>query len=86
MTNNADLQNQFQSAAKQAAEQSGISGAIYLDFDPSNGFMRIKFKVTPVEQQAGLVSNLAYVIIQMSQAFGLQTNVRERKNGEGNNV
>ena len=81
MTNNPEMQKQFD-AAKQMAAQSGIGGAIYLDVDQANGSLRLKFKVTPVEEQAKLVSSLAYVIAQMSQSFGLQVNVRERKNEE----
>ena len=81
MTNNPEMQRQFD-AAKQMAAQSGIGGAIYLDVDQANGSLRLKFKVTPVEEQARLVSSLAYVIAQMSQSFGLQVNVRERKNEE----
>ena len=81
MTNNPEMQRQFD-AAKQMAAQSGIGGAVYLDVDQANGSLRLKFKVTPVEEQAKLVSSLAYVIAQMSQSFGLQVNVRERKNEE----
>ena len=81
MTNNPEMQRQFD-AAKQMAAQSGIGGAIYLDVDQANGSLRLKFKVTPVEEQAKLVSSLAYVIAQMSQSFGLQVNVRESKNEE----
>ena len=84
MTNNPEMQRQFD-AAKQMAAQSGIGGAIYLDVDQANGSLRLKFKVTPVEEQAKLVSSLAYVIAQMSQSFGLQVNVREGKSGEANN-
>jgi len=84
MTNNSEMQRQFD-AAKQMAAQSGIGGAIYLDIDQANGSLRLKFKVTPVEEQAKLVSSLAYVIAQMSQAFGLQVNTREAKNEELNN-
>ena len=81
MTNNPEMQRQFD-AAKQMAAQSGIGGAIYLDIDQANGSLSLKFKVTPVEEQAKLVSSLAYVIAQMSQSFGLQVNVRESKNEE----
>ncbi|MDD4984786.1 MAG: hypothetical protein PHQ43_03195 [Dehalococcoidales bacterium] len=84
MTNNPEMQRQFD-AAKQMAAQTGIGGAIYLDVDQANGSLRLKFKVTPVEEQAKLVSSLAYVIAQMSQSFGLQVNIREGKNGEANN-
>lgn len=84
MTNNPEMQRQFD-VAKQMAAQSGIGGAIYLDIDQANGSLRLKFKVTPVEEQSKLVSSLAYVIAQMSQSFGLQVNVREGKNGEANN-
>ena len=81
MTNNPEMQKQFD-AAKQMAAQSGIGGAIYLDVDQVNGSLRLKFKVVPAEEQAKLVSSLAYVIAQMSQSFGLQVNVRESKNEE----
>lgn len=84
MMNNPEIQRQFQ-AAKQMAGQSGISGAVYLDVDADRGSLRLKFKVTPVEEQNRLVVSLAYVIAQMSQSFGLQVNTREAKNEEGNN-
>jgi len=84
MMNNQEMQRQFQ-AAKQMAAQTGINGVVYLDVDSAKGSLRMKFKVTPAEEQARLVSSLAYVIAQMSQAFGLQVNTREAKNGEANN-
>jgi hypothetical protein len=84
MMNNPEMQGQFQ-AAKQMAAQTGISGAVYLDVDPARGSLRMKFKVTPIEEQNRLVASLAYVIAQMSQAFGLQVNIREGKNEEANN-
>ena len=84
MMNNQEMQRQFQ-AAKQMAGQSGISGVVYLDVDPAKGSFRMKFKVTPAEEQSKLVSSFAYVIAQMSQTFGLQVNTREAKNEEANN-
>ncbi len=85
MMNNQEMQRQFQ-AVKQMAGQSGISGVVYLDVDPAKGSLRMKFKVTPAEEQNKLVNSLAYVINQMSQAFGLQVITREAKNEEANNV
>ena len=85
MMNNQEVQRQFQ-AAKQMAGQSGISGVVYLDVDPARGSLRVKFKVTPAEEQNKLVISLAYVVDQMSQAFGLQVITREAKNEEANNV
>ncbi len=84
MMNNPEMQRQFQ-AAKQMAAQTGIGGAVYLDVDPAKGSLRLKFKVVPAEEQAKLVSSLAYVIAQMSQSFGLQVITREGKNEEVNN-
>jgi hypothetical protein len=84
MMNNPEMQRQFQ-AAKQMAAQTGISGEVYLDVDPAKGSLRMKFKVTPAEEQNKLVVSLAYVIAQMSQAIGLQVNTREAKNEETNN-
>jgi len=84
MVNNPEMQRQFD-AAKQMAAQSGIGGAVYLDADPASGSLRLKFKVVPAEEQAKLVSSLAYVIAQMSQSFGLQVITREGKNEEANN-
>ena len=84
MINNPDMQRQLQEA-KQMASQTGIGGAVYLDADPASGSLRLKFKVVPAEEQAKLVSSLAYVIAQMSQSFGLQVVVRGSKNEEVNN-
>ena len=84
MMNNPEMQRQLQ-AAKQMADQVGISGTVYLDVDQVRGSLRMKFKVTPAEEQNKLVVSLAYVIAQMSQAIGLQVNTREMKNEEVNN-
>jgi len=84
MMDNQEMQRQFQ-AAKQMAGQSGISGVVYLDVDPDKGSFKMKFKVTPAEEQSKLVSGLDYVIAQMSQALGLQVITRETKNEEVNN-
>jgi len=84
MMNNPEMERQLQ-AAKQMADQIGISGAVYLDIDPARGSLRMKFKVTPAEEQNKLVVSLAYIIAQISQAFGLQVNTREAKNEEVNN-
>ncbi len=84
MMDNQEMQRQFQ-AAKQMAGQSGISGAVYLDVDADRGSLRMKFKVTPAEEQNKLVVSLAYVIAQMSQSFGLQVITRKVKNEEVTN-
>ncbi len=84
MMNNQEMQRQFQ-AAKELATQAGISGAVYLDVDQAKGTLRMKFKVTPAEEQQKLVFSLAYVLNQMSQAIGLQVNFRESKNEKVNN-
>jgi len=84
MMNNPEMQRQIQ-AAKEMEAQTGISGALYLYIDQSKGSLRMKFKVTPEEEQNKLVVSLAYVIAQMSQAIGLQVNTREAKNEEVNN-
>ena len=49
MTDNQEMQRQFQ-AAKQMAGQSGISGAVYREVDPAKGSFRMKFKVAPAEE------------------------------------
>ena len=84
MINNPEMERQLQ-AAKQMADQIGISGAVYLDIDPARGSLRMKFKVTPAEEQNKLVVSLAYIVAQISQALGLQVNTREAKNEEVNN-
>jgi len=84
MMNNPEMERQLQ-AAKQMADQIGINGAVYLDIDPARGSLRMKFKVTPAEEQNKLVVSLAYIIAQISQAFGLQVNTREAKNEEVDN-
>ena len=53
MMDNQEMQRQFQ-AAKQMAGQNGISGVVYLDVDQDKGSFRMKFKVTPAEEQSSL--------------------------------
>jgi hypothetical protein len=84
MINNPAFESQL-SMCKQAAQNSGISGATYLDVDPANGLIRIKFKVNPVTKQPEMVSSMGYILAQVLPALGLQVNFRERKNGEGSN-
>ena len=84
MANNQPFDNQLQMFG-QMAQQSGISGAAYIDVDPASGILRIKLKVTPAEEQAKLISAIAYVLSQVSQGFGLQVNTRGKKNEEVNN-
>ena len=84
MTNNQPFDNQLQMFG-QMAQQSGISGAAYIDVDPASGILRMKLKVTPAEEQAKLISAVAYVLAQVSQGFGLQVNTRGKNNKEVNN-
>jgi anaerobic selenocysteine-containing dehydrogenase len=82
--NNQSLDNQFQMFG-QMAQQSGISGAAYIDVDSASGTLRMKLKVTPAEEQAKLISAFAYVLSQVSQGFGFQVNTRGKKNEEVDN-
>jgi hypothetical protein len=82
--NNQAFDNQLQMFG-QMAQQSGISGAAYIDADPASGIMRVKLKVTPAEEQSRLIAAFAYVLSQVSQGFGLQVNTRGKKNEEVNN-
>jgi hypothetical protein len=85
MMNNPEIESQLQ-AAKELATQAGIGGVVYLDVDQAKGTLRMKFKVTPAEEQDQLILGLTYVLVQMSQAIGLQVNTREVKNEGVNNV
>ena len=84
MMNNQAFDSQFQ-MFRQMAQQNGVSGAAYIDVDPASGSLRMKLKVTPVEEQAKLISAFAYVLAQVSQGFGLQVNTRGKKNEEDGN-
>jgi len=84
MMNNQAFDRQFQ-MFRQMAQQNGISGAAYIDVDPASGSLRMKLKVTPAEEQSRLISAIAYVLVQVSQGFGLQVNTRGKKNEEDNN-
>ena len=78
---NQNSQNQFE-LAKQMAQQSGISGIVYIDFNPASGFLRLKLKVTPPERQSALTSSFAQVLAQVSQMFGLQVKIHEDDDGK----
>ena len=62
-----------------------LAGQLYIDVDPASGSLRMKLKVTPTEEQSKLISAIAYVLVQVSQGFGLQVNTRSKKNEEVNN-
>lgn len=67
---------------KRTAQQSGISGVVYIDFNPADGFLRLKLKVTPPEYQSTLISNFAQVLVQGSQLFGLQVKIHQDDDGK----
>ena len=67
---------------KQMAQQSGISGIAYIDYNPADGFLRLKLKVTPPEQQGMLTSSFAQVLAQVIQMFGLQVKTHQSNGGE----
>ena len=78
---NQNSQDQFE-LAKKISQQKGISGVAYIDFDPANGFLRLKLKVTPAEYQSMLTSNFVSALTQCSQMFGLQVKTHENKGRE----
>ncbi len=78
---NQDLRNQFE-LAKQMAQKTGIKGTVYIDFNPDSGFLRLKLKVTPPEQQRMLTSSFAQVLARASQMFGLQIKTHQSNGGE----
>ena len=67
---------------KKMSQQSGISGVVYIDFNPADGFLRLKLKVTPPESQSMLTSNFAQALAQISQMFGLQVKVHQDDDGK----
>ncbi len=79
--NNPNFQDQFK-AAKRLAQQKGISGVAYIDFNPAKGFLRLKLKVTPPEFQSMLTSNFVNALVQGSQMFGLQVKTHQSNGGE----
>ena len=79
--NNQNIQNQFE-LAKQMAQQKGISGIVYIDFNPAKGSLRLKLKVTPTEFQSMLTSNFVNALVQGSQMFGLQVKTHQSNGGE----
>jgi hypothetical protein len=80
--NNQNIQNQFE-LFKGMAQQQGISGVAYIDYNPANGFLRLKLKVTPPEYQSMLTSNFVNALAQFSQMFGLQVKTHQSNGGEG---
>ena len=78
---NQDIQNQSE-LAKQMAQKTGIKGTVYIDFNPDSGFLRLKLKVTPPEQQRMLTSNFVNALVQGSQMFGLQIKTHQSNGGE----
>ena len=78
---NSNFQQQVE-ATKQVAQQKGISGVAYIDFNPAKGFLRLKLKVTPPEFQSTLTSSFVNALVQGSQMFGLQTKTHQSNGGE----
>jgi len=78
---NPNFQEQAE-ATKKIAQQKGISGMVYIDFNPASGFLRLKLKVTPPEYQSVMTSNFVSALTQCSQMFGLQVKTRQSNGGE----
>ncbi|HEX74761.1 MAG TPA: hypothetical protein G4N93_06420 [Dehalococcoidia bacterium] len=78
---NQNIQNQFE-LFKGMAQQQGISGVAYIDYNPANGFLRLKLKITPPEYQSILTSNFVNALAQFSQMFGLQVKTHQSNAGE----
>ena len=78
---NSNFQQQIE-AGKQVAQQKGISGVAYIDFNPAKGFLRLKLKVTPPEFKSMLTSNFVKALVQGSQMFGLQIKTHQSNAGE----
>jgi len=78
---NQNFQDQVE-VTKKVAHQSGIKGTVYIDYNPANGFLRLKLKVTPPEYQSMLTSNFVSALAQCSQMFGLQVKTHQSNGGE----
>jgi len=78
---NTNFQEQVE-ATKQIAQQKGISGVAYIDFNPADGFLRLKLKVTPPEYQSMLISNFVNALAQGSQMFGLHVKTHRSNGGK----
>jgi len=78
---NPNFQDQFE-LFKRMAQQKGISGVAYIDFNPASGFLRLKLKVTPPEYQSMLTSNFVNALAQFSQMFGLQVKIHQDDDGK----
>ena len=78
---NQSFQSQFESF-KRMAQQSGMSGVAYIDFNPADGFLRVKLKVTPIEKQSELISSFSTALAQLSQIFGLQVKIHKDDDGK----
>jgi uncharacterized membrane protein (DUF441 family) len=79
MTN--DYTGQAQ-AIGQAVSQVGLSGILYLDVDPEQGYFRVKLVVTPVKYKGQLTSGLATMLAQAAGMMNLQAKVYTRDTGE----
>ena len=78
---NSNFQQQVE-ITKQMAQQKGINGVAYIDFNPAKGFLRLKLQVTPPEFQSMLTSNFVNALVQGSQMFGLQVKTHQSNAGE----
>ncbi|MEA3253509.1 MAG: hypothetical protein U9Q17_01010 [Chloroflexota bacterium] len=81
MNNPSFGNNQFE-VFKRMAQQSGISGTAYIDFSPTNGFIRLKFKVMPPERQGELTSKFAQVWVEIMKLFGFQVKIHQDDAGK----
>ena len=58
---------------------------VYIDVDPAKGFLRVKLKVTPLEERDSLTSGLGMMVEMMAKGLGLQVNKTEGISEEASN-
>ncbi|MDO8636754.1 MAG: hypothetical protein Q7R34_11095 [Dehalococcoidia bacterium] len=77
---NKDHNGQAQ-AIGQAVSQVGLSGTLYLDVDPEQGFFRAKVVVTPEGYKGQLTTGLANMLAQAAGMMNLQTKIYTKDTG-----
>ncbi|RJQ41356.1 MAG: hypothetical protein C4555_00170 [Dehalococcoidia bacterium] len=77
---NPESQSQIESF-RHLAQGMGISGVAYIDYDPADGLIRIKMKVSSPEQQAQMTSIVTQGLVQIMQMMGLQVKTHQKIGG-----
>jgi hypothetical protein len=67
---------------QQAATSTGVTGKLYIDVDPAEGFLRLKLVNLTNLDPAQLTSMLSYALSEIGKSLNLEVKIHTRQGGK----